>query len=295
MKIPEFTEDLEIVSKLGDNPGADNGLTAEGLKAKFDEGPLLLKRFLNSVLIAKLNEIFAEGGQLNEGLIMTGPINMNENLLFGLADPKNETEAVSFGYAKRNFAPGGYGLGGTAISSNDLNNETNCGWYAFEKNSANTPFDYGMAMTLNRYGSQWTQIAFNPHMGGDGEICVRSYNGTERLPWEYGNPPMKAGKEYRTIERFNGKSVYAMLVDCGTLPNTSNKSVSTTIPSTANIISATGMAVASDGSCEPFPNIDYKGALECAFFISSAKNIIVNTFKDMSTHTGYITVKYTKE
>ena len=37
MKIPEFLDDLNIISKLGDNPGADNGLTAEGLKAKFDE------------------------------------------------------------------------------------------------------------------------------------------------------------------------------------------------------------------------------------------------------------------
>ena len=61
MKFPEFTDDLSIVSKLGDNPGADNGLTAEGLKAKFDEGPLAVQRFLNSVLIAKLNEIFAAG------------------------------------------------------------------------------------------------------------------------------------------------------------------------------------------------------------------------------------------
>ena len=58
MKIPELKDDLNIISKLGDNPGADNGLTAEGLKAKFDEGSLTIQQYINSVLIAKLNEIF---------------------------------------------------------------------------------------------------------------------------------------------------------------------------------------------------------------------------------------------
>ena len=105
MKIPEFLDDLNIISKLGDNPGADNGLTAEGLKAKFDEGALTIQQYLNGVLIATLNQIFAAGGQLNEGLIMTGPINMNQQMLFGLKNPVNESEPVSLGFAIANYAP----------------------------------------------------------------------------------------------------------------------------------------------------------------------------------------------
>lgn len=241
MKIPEFLDDLNIISKLGDNPGADNGLTAEGLKAKFDEGALTIQQYLNGVLIATLNQIFAAGGQLNEGLIMTGPINMNQQMLFGLKNPVNESEPVSLGFAIANYAPkshvddtnnphkttaaqvgaapGGYGLGGSANSITDLNDATNCGWWVIENSTLNRPFNYGMGMTISRYGSRFTQIAFNPFMSGAGEICVREHNGTEWKPWEYINAPMYAGREYRTTERWNGSPVFTMLIDCGAATN----------------------------------------------------------------------------
>ena len=105
MKIPELNDDLSIVSKLGDNPGTDDNLTAAGLKAKFDEGSLAIQRYLNGVLVAKLNQIFTEGGQLSEGLIMTGPINMSEQMLFGLRPPEREDEPVTLSYAKKNYRP----------------------------------------------------------------------------------------------------------------------------------------------------------------------------------------------
>ena len=37
MAIPKMTDDLEIIQKLSDLPNATDGLTAEELKAKFDE------------------------------------------------------------------------------------------------------------------------------------------------------------------------------------------------------------------------------------------------------------------
>ena len=36
---------------------------------------------------------------------------------------------------------------------------------------------------------------------------------------EWINPPMIVGTEYRTIERWNGKVVYTILVDCGAISN----------------------------------------------------------------------------
>ena len=36
---------------------------------------------------------------------------------------------------------------------------------------------------------------------------------------EWINPPMAVGVEYRTTERYNGKSVYTKLLDCGTVAN----------------------------------------------------------------------------
>ena len=54
---------------------------------------------------------------------------------------------------------------------------------------------------------------------------VRSlYNGIW-YSWEWENPPMQPGVEYRTTERWNGKAVYAMLVYLGAIPNDNEKSV----------------------------------------------------------------------
>ena len=44
-------------------------------------------------------------------------------------------------------------------------------------------------------------------------------------PWEYVNPPMQLGVEYRTVERYNGKPVYVKAINFGALPNNANKSV----------------------------------------------------------------------
>lgn len=234
MKIPEFLEDLNIISKLGDNPGADNGLTAEGLKAKFDEGTLALQRFINSVLIAKLNEIFVAGGQLNEGLIMTGPINMNLNKLFGLADPENDSDAVSLGYAKKNYAPSNYGYGGTmqyvsADTEAELETKLDTildtlGARQAKQISVNCPEinPYIAICTLRKTSDGYATleyVGFNP----DSNVCVVRKSKFDNVwkPAEYENPALVAGKKYRTTERYNNKPVFAQLIEIANLPNTS--------------------------------------------------------------------------
>ena len=37
------------------------------------------------------------------------------------------------------------------------------------------------------------------------------------LPFEWVNPPLNPGVEYRTTERYNGKPVYVKLVNCGAI------------------------------------------------------------------------------
>lgn len=54
MAIPKMTDDLEIIQKLSDLPNATDGLTAEELKAKFDEGAELIKEYINGKLIPAL-------------------------------------------------------------------------------------------------------------------------------------------------------------------------------------------------------------------------------------------------
>jgi hypothetical protein len=57
MAIGQFSENLNIIAGLGNNPNSDNNLSDEELKAKFDEAALLIQRFLNSTLIPAFNQI----------------------------------------------------------------------------------------------------------------------------------------------------------------------------------------------------------------------------------------------
>ena len=57
MAIPKFEADVEIISKLGDFPGKNDGLTNAGFKAKFDEGAVLFKKYINEVLAPELDKL----------------------------------------------------------------------------------------------------------------------------------------------------------------------------------------------------------------------------------------------
>ena len=59
-----------------------------------------------------------------------------------------------------------------------------------------------------------------------GSIVTRQKLNGVWQPWEWLNPPMAAGTEYRLTERFRGKPVYCRVVDCGALPNKAQKTVS---------------------------------------------------------------------
>lgn len=52
-----MSADVELVSKLGDQPNQENGLTAEELKAVFDRGSKRLKEYVNETLVPAVNEL----------------------------------------------------------------------------------------------------------------------------------------------------------------------------------------------------------------------------------------------
>lgn len=51
MAIPKMTDDLNIIQALSDLPNAEDGLTAEELKQRFDQAGLLIQDYLNNKLI----------------------------------------------------------------------------------------------------------------------------------------------------------------------------------------------------------------------------------------------------
>ena len=103
-RFPKFTEDVEVISKLGDSPGADDNLTTEQLKAKFDQAPKAIKEYLVS-LVGVLEELFgSEGGALSGGNL-TGNLNINLYKIFGIRTPSDPSDAANKEYVDN-------GLGG---------------------------------------------------------------------------------------------------------------------------------------------------------------------------------------
>lgn len=57
MAIPIFEVDMDIISKLGEHPLSDDGLTPESFKATFDLAGKYIKEYINTILVPNLNSI----------------------------------------------------------------------------------------------------------------------------------------------------------------------------------------------------------------------------------------------
>lgn len=56
MALTRLNNDMYIVSKLGDNPKVDNGLSTDQFRARFDEAGIIIQSFLNNILIPELEK-----------------------------------------------------------------------------------------------------------------------------------------------------------------------------------------------------------------------------------------------
>lgn len=72
----------------------------------------------------------------------------------------------------------------------------------------------------------WSEAS--PNITGAPLNLVRRYDGTKWYPWEWVNPPMLFGTEYRTTERYMGKPVYVKMVNLGEGTNGKTVNVGTT-------------------------------------------------------------------
>ena len=123
-------------------------------------------------------------------------------------------------------APAGFGLGaayGGNIPNNDFNQAVANGVYSVGYSTyLNGPQGYtpnGGALIVISGRTDWIkhQYLFLGTSGMQGWILHRYYNDATATwsEWEFVNPPMLLGVEYRTTERYLGKPVYVKVVDCG--------------------------------------------------------------------------------
>lgn len=130
--------------------------------------------------------------------------------------------------ADSSFAPAGYGLGPSipAVPSN-LYDVVASGLYCFDPDTANIPseFAYGVALVQRSTTVNGIDTYITLKSGSNIAQCYYSSWAKAWQPWEYINPPMSAGVEYRTTERWQGKPVYTKLISFGTPSNGLRKTI----------------------------------------------------------------------
>lgn len=115
---------------------------------------------------------------------------------------------------------------------------------------------------------------------GSGDAAIWS-------PWEWGNPPLSLGVEYRTTERHNGKPVYVKLVNVGAYPNNSQMSVSWADSGVVDMVVGTSMTGSNGALAGDL-------TLSGVSYTVSRTQIVILTQSDLSHITGRAYVKYTK-
>lgn len=203
-----------------------------------------------------------------------------------------------------NAAPGGFGLGGDAkplSAADDLNNIRATGWYDWNwdshpKNAPDNHWgEYGCTMhvfstTPGGYAIQTVYDLSDDITHGcaiQRTICPTS-SGNIYYPWEWVNPPMQIGVEYRTTERYLGKPVYVKAVNFGALPNAATKTV---IWATADEISAVLSAEATSSQGDP---VGLGTSLSGTELTATKTTLYVKSSGNYSSDTAVFRLKYTK-
>ena len=200
----------------------------------------------------------------------------------------------------QNKAPAGYGLGGNGTEVSDWNNATANGFYRDGKGTEakHSPFVgiWTCGYVTNYSSGALVQVAFGfPFVNGKYVRCEkhRGYHNGGWGEWEWVNPPMELGVEYRTTERYLGKPVYVKVVDVGAMPNTTTKAVNHGIANIDQCISASGITTASSGDTFSMPYVSMSDGVTngCSF---SRTQVRVWSAGDNSTANANVLIKYTK-
>lgn len=193
-------------------------------------------------------------------------------------------DAAAVGAALAGKAPGGYGLGSTATRTEDWNTAIHTGFYFGITNSPDDTWVYGYVIRDGAAPERVTQRAYRA-----GNVWTRTGTISDMGAWEWVNPAMIPGTEYRTTKRWNGKPVYTKLVECGTLPSgNSIKTVENVLPAYYRIICCVG----STSDYWTFPLLTDSG--NC-YLTAYGNNIRFKTDRDFSSMTANVQLWYVKD
>lgn len=198
-------------------------------------------------------------------------------------------------------APSGYGLGGVPkllTADDDINAWHGNGYYYW--NSLSVPQNAptllrsdgtGMYMYEFGYAEGFTQVCGCAVDSSPSLICRQVFYGVPLQfgEWEYIDPPMVVGVEYRTTERNQGKPVYRKLVNFGTLPNATLKQVDHNVSNADQIGIDMSMSYSGGGGDSLFPLNPFIKKIDI-----SGTTINVETTFDLSSYSAVFCLCYTK-
>lgn len=133
-------------------------------------------------------------------------------------------------------------------------------------------------------GSQLNQCAVDVTTFPPTAVADEPENETILTTAEWSDPPLVLGVEYRTTERFLDKPVYAKLVNFGSLPASSSKSVAHGAENVSLVVGISGHSNGENLVGNPY--IDYCNV--------GATDIVIKTNADRSAVGAYIVIHYTK-
>lgn len=221
-----------------------------------------------------------------------------------LSQSGKAADAKATGDALAQKAPAGYGLGGASkllTAADDLNNIKGNGWYwwNFNDRPQNAPGEaqaYHMnvmrvwSQVNDTYGSCCQELMDVTDSLYHGVKMQRTIYGQSHYPWEWVNPPMMLGCEYRTTKRHNGKPVWATFQNCGPMPSSGDEIVYISALNIDDIVSFSAYMTNADHTDQyalPFGNLYYAAVRHDRVYKKTCEG-------DISSYNCYVTLEYTK-
>lgn len=201
-------------------------------------------------------------------------------------------------------APAGYGLGGDSkilTSADNLDTLMTGGLFQYSRD--NPPkgalptvlAGYASLIRVSAAGNTCVQEAYDPTDSSlHGTVLRRTVYGLNAgakiYPWEWVNPPMQLGVEYRTTERVWGRPVYYKIVDCGQIAD--NKQVEHGIMDMRDCIFCQGLRGAM-----PMPSISNNDLSDpWSYYVADVSRTKITLACGTSAAGGncHVILKYTK-
>ena len=212
-------------------------------------------------------------------------------------------DAAATGEALAGKAPAGYGLGRqtglTKITTlAQMDGTANCGWYdvALTDGNIGGMTKGGLRVDASPHGI--TQTFFGYSAASTPEIfeCKRVWTSNTQAwgEWEWKNPPMWHGVEYRTTERLFGQPVYVRYIHIGSIP--ANNEITADVGIAANkVVSMEIMSYSSSYNVAmPLPHLDSNnGSISMCGWITGGV-IHVKSFVSFTGYSAFAIIKYTK-